>query len=293
MAETRTKAEKGWRAGVLSRLRQEIGALEGEGERRNSLAFGAEAIDAHLPGGGLQLGALHAFSGGPAGLPAEDVAAPKGREAGAVPAVKSPAGGAGEIAAATLFVASILARLEGPVLWCLSARDLFSPSLQAAGLDTDRIIYAETWHARDVLAAMEEGLKHEGLAAVVGETPRLGLTASRRLQLAAEASGVTALALCRPFRGDGAEPSAAVTRWRITPLPSSPPALAVPGAPEMPAPSHIGGIGRGSWRVELLRCRGADPASFVTEAADAAGRLGVCSLLPGGEAAPLLKRSAA
>ncbi|MBZ8135469.1 ImuA family protein [Afifella sp. IM 167] len=294
MAETRTKAETGWRAGILSRLRQEIGALEGAAESRHCLAFGAKALDAHLPDGGLRLGALHEFSGGPAGLFPD--------EGGARPATKNFAGGAGEIAAATLFVAAILARLEGPVLWCLSARDLFAPSLAAAGLDPERVIYAETWHARDVPVAMEEGLKHAGLAAVVGETGRLGLTASRRLQLAAEASGVTALALSRPFRrgAEGGEPNAAMTRWRITPLPSSAPALSLPVL-SLPAvsglagvsASPVAGIGRGSWRVELLRCRGADPALFVTEAADAAGHLGVSALLPRGEAAPDRARSAA
>jgi len=47
-----------------------------------------------------------------------------------------------------------------------------------------------------VLLAMEEGLRHADLAAVVCEmSGRFGLTASRRLQLAAEASGVTAFAL--------------------------------------------------------------------------------------------------
>jgi protein ImuA len=44
---------------------------------------------------------------------------------------------------------------------------------------------------------MEEGLRHSALAAVVGEVIRLPLTASRRLQLAAEQSGVTALVICR------------------------------------------------------------------------------------------------
>ncbi len=47
-----------------------------------------------------------------------------------------------------------------------------------------------------MLLAMEEGLRHADLAAVVCEmSGRFGLTASRRLQLAAEASGVTAFAL--------------------------------------------------------------------------------------------------
>ncbi|MBX6744797.1 MAG: hypothetical protein IRY87_22420 [Acetobacteraceae bacterium] len=77
------------------------------------------------------------------------------------------------------------------------------------------------------------GLRHPGLAGVVGEVPgRLGLTASRRLQLAAEATGAIAFALRRPTRPDDpalAEPSAAVTRWRVMPLPSPPPLPHAPG----------------------------------------------------------------
>ena len=35
-----------------------------------------------------------------------------------------------------------------------------------------KVIYCETWKDRDVLPAMEEGLKCKGLAAVVGEVTR-------------------------------------------------------------------------------------------------------------------------
>jgi hypothetical protein len=59
------------------------------------------------------------------------------------------------------------------------------------------VIYCETWKDAEVLPAMEEGLRHGGLAGVVGELVRLPLLPSRRLQLAAEASGVIAFALRR------------------------------------------------------------------------------------------------
>jgi protein ImuA len=174
------------------------------------------------------------------------------------------AGPAAEFAgAATLFTAGIAARLKGPVLWCLNRRDLFAPGLMNAGLHPDRVIYAETFREGDVLAAMEEGLREKGFAAVIGEVTRLGLTASRRLQLAAEATGVTALALRRWWTVAEKEltglPSAAVTRWRISPFASHAP----------PAP----GLGRPRWHVELLRCRGGEPHSWIVEACDAKGRL--------------------
>ncbi len=59
-----------------------------------------------------------------------------------------------------------------------------------------------------------------------------------------------------------AEPTAAMTRWRIAPQPS---AVPVPG------------LGRERWLVELLRCNGAEPRSWILEACDAKGRLALPS----------------
>jgi protein ImuA len=134
--------------------------------RGQNAAVRVEAIDAVLPGGGLALGAGHEIT-----------------EQGSDGARAS---------LAALFVAGILARLPGPVIWCLHTRDLFAPALARVGLHPDRVIYCETWKDAEGLPAMEEGLRHGGLAGVVGELVRLPLLPSRRLQLAAEASGVTA-----------------------------------------------------------------------------------------------------
>ena len=183
------------------------------------------SIDAALPAGGLTLGALH-------------------EAAGAGPDTEHGA-------AAALFVAGILARQPGPVLWVVEHADLFAPGLAGAGLHPDRVIYAEAGKPDAVLQAMEEGLRLPGLAGVVGEVGgRLTLTASRRLQLAAETSGTIAFALRRSRKHDDpalAEPSAAVTSWRLAALPSPPP---LPHAPDTP------GLGRQRWRLDLVRCRG-------------------------------------
>jgi protein ImuA len=112
------------------------------GSTAGVLPFGIEAVDEHLPGGGLCLGHLHeVIEAGPASEHA---------------------------AIASIFAAGILARLPGPVLWCLRGRDLFAPALARVGLHPDRVIYCETWKDRDVLPAMEEGLRCKGLAGVVG-----------------------------------------------------------------------------------------------------------------------------
>lgn len=219
----------------LESLRAEVAAAESAGRRTHgALAFGIAAIDAALPGGGLATGALHEVGGAAPTLADE--------------------------AAATIFVAGIAARLQGPVLWCRRQRDLFAPALGQAGLHPDRVIHAELADEAEVLNAMEEGLRHAHLAAVIGEVGRLALAPSRRLQLAAEASGVTALALRRPRRGAAAdEPGAGRTRWRIAPAPSVP--LPVPG------------IARPRWRIELARVRGGEANTWLVEACDAEGRL--------------------
>ncbi|WP_262266497.1 MULTISPECIES: ImuA family protein [Microvirga] len=167
----------------------------------------------------------------------------------------------------TLFAARIAARLKGPVLWCLTRRDLFAPGLMKVGFHPDSVIYAETCRDADALPLIEEGLHQKDLGAVVGEVSRLGLTASRRLHVAAEASGVPALVIRRWWTAAQRDltklPTAAATRWRVSPVPSE----------VVPA----GGLKRGRWQVELVRCRGAEPRSWILEACDAQGRLALPS----------------
>jgi protein ImuA len=180
------------------------------------------------------------------------------------PCMKRPAGGTGAVdgAAAALFAAGIAARTRGPVLWCVTRQDLFAPALAQAGLAPDRVIYVEAGDEKAVLACFEEALRHPKLGAVVGEIAHLSMTASRRLQLAAEGSGVIGLALRRwRRRAEASEfryPTASVTRWRVSALPSAP--LPVPG------------VGRARWRLELVRCRAGESATFELEACDARGR---------------------
>jgi protein ImuA len=130
------------------------------------------------------------------------------------------------------------------VAWIGSRDDLFAPGLSALGLAPERLIVVRA-RARDArLWALEEALRSPGLAAALAEVDRLTLTQSRRLQLAAEAKGVTAF-LLRPLAACDA-PSAAVTRWRITALPGITP-----------------GWGPPHWQVELFRCRGGRTGSWA------------------------------
>lgn len=233
----------------LLALRAQIARIESGGKRaRGVLPFGVQAVDTRVPGGGLALGALHEVAGG--------------------------GNGAVHGAAASLFTAGIAARTSGQVLWCVTRADLFAPSLAQAGLHPDRVIYAEVGDEKAVLACMEEGLRHGGLSAVVGEVARLPMVASRRLQLCAEESGTIALAIRRWRRmteaSDFGQPTASVTRWRVTALPSEP--LPVPG------------VGRARWLVELIRARAGEYADFELGACDEQGRLALPADLVHGSA---------
>jgi protein ImuA len=167
-----------------------------------------------------------------------------------------------------LFLAALAARFSraqgeaGQVLWALARRDLFAPGLAQAGLTPDRLIYAECRNDAEVLAVMEEGVRHGSLAVVIGEVGRADMTATRRLQLAAEEKGTPAL-LLRRWKKAGTDPlaalSAAATRWRIGSAPS--------------APLPYEGIGRARWRVALARQRGGPPHEWILEAPDAEARL--------------------
>lgn len=226
------------RSSNLAALREAVRRLEaGRRTRAGALPFNLAPLDDKLAGG-LALGAVHDVAGGE---------------------------GAADDAAATLFAAGILARLSGPVLWCLARPDLFAPGPTQAGLAPDRVIYTEMPDETTRLACGEEGLRHAGFAGVVVELSRLPMAQSRRLQLAAEAGGGLGILLRRWRRPADivsfSQPNAAATRWRISAAPSTP--LPVPG------------IGRPRWRVELLRCRGGGTADIILEACDEQGRLGL------------------
>jgi protein ImuA len=223
---------------AIRRLREQIQSLEGTPLRaRAVLPFGIGAIDDRLPGGGLALGALHEVAGG--GNAAIDGAA------------------------AALFAAGIAARTKGKVLWCITRQDLFAPALAQVGLSPNRVIYVDACDEKSVLACFEEGVRHGGLGAVVAEVAKLSMTSSRRLSLAAEASGSIAIAVRRWRRqteaADFGQPTASATRWRVSTLPSTP--LPVPG------------VGRARWLLELIRCRAGESADFVVDACDVQGRL--------------------
>ena len=224
---------------ILEGLRARIQRLEQfealRGRAHALLPFGVAEMDACWPEG-FPIAALHEVSGAP-----------------------SAAG----FAAASAFTAALAARLERNVLWCTTGHELYPPGLAGLGLPPSHLLIAKANSEADVLAVMEEGLRHPSLACVVGETAKLDLTASRRLQLASEKSGVMCVSLRKPHRG--VEPVAATSRWRISPIAAS--------------PHTIPQAGRARWRVELTRARSGLTGSWIVEAPNAQGYLHLSSEL--------------
>ena len=148
----------------------------------------------------------------------------------------------------------MLAQLDTskPWLWVQERMAILeSGRIYPPGLPSQNLIHVEARDARDALWAMEEGLRCSALSCVIGELwgdPRaLDFTATRRLAVASERSGVA----CWLVRlGGNANLSGARMRWRIASAPSPANALDAK-APGLPA-----------WDAELFRARGTPPGRW-------------------------------
>jgi protein ImuA len=214
---------------LLARLRRSVSAIEGATANGPSLMtpLGAAPVDAAL-GGELSRRALHEIA----------------------------AASEAETAAATGFALALAARSPGPVLWVAEDMALaesgvpYGPGLDDFGLAPERLVTVAAAKSREVLWAAEEALGCRGVGAVIGEvrSPRLDLTATRRLSLAAARGGGLAL-LLRHVQGP--EPSAAATRWIVAAAPSDAAGPSGPGPPR--------------FVLALARSRRGHPGSWVVE----------------------------
>lgn len=137
----------------------------------------------------------------------------------------------------------------GALVWLREVRaerqggTLHGPGLVGIGIDPRQVIIGLMPDPLAVLRAAADVVRcpEVGVAVIeLWQSPRLlDLTASRRLALAAEGSGVTVIALriaAQPA------PSAAQTRWQVAAAASAPPEANAPGHP--------------AWTIDLLRQRG-------------------------------------
>lgn len=93
---------------------------------------------------------------------------------------------------------------------------IIDPSVLAGYLDPARLLLARTPDQTETLAVAEDALRDGAARLVIMElTAPLGLTAGRRLQLAAQAGHSTGLCLIPEGMGS----PAAETRWRCSALP--------------------------------------------------------------------------
>jgi protein ImuA len=149
------------------------------------------------------------------------------------------------------FAAMIALRTVGhraPIFWLRTdeaARHgglIHAPGLIELGGDPDSLVLGQAPDTKALLRIAADAARCPGLGTLIveadGKCPELDLTASRRLALAIEQSGVTLLMLRL-----GAEPvpSAADTRWAISAAPSQMLEADAPGAP--------------TFEIELLRWR--------------------------------------
>jgi protein ImuA len=250
------------RAAVVDELRRLLPRLESVGAPSRTLPLGLAALDAHLPHGGLAVGALHEV-------------APHQH---------------GDTPAAFGFLVALLARFpptehdpekwtpvfgkdhapinKRPLLLVASHRALtdhgrpHGHGLRQLGLDPARLILVETRNDQQTLWAMEEALRSGAPAAVGGAIQKLDLKTSQRLHLAAGDAGLP-LVLLRPARAD--EASAAATRWRI-------------GTVEA-ARDRFGLLARTRWRARLERCRNGRPGEWLVEFDHAAYRFSLAAPL--------------
>ena len=213
------------RSDIIAQLQKSILPLQGFKSHLKLADAGLGIINRAFPGVSFPVGAIHEFI-------------TNGKE---------------DVAATTGFVAGMLGSLMrsgGAVIWIGGDQTVFPPALEYFGIAPDKVIFINLYKEKEILWVMEEALKCEGLAAVVGEVSQLSFTASRRLQLAVEQSQVTGFILRSNLHTNNT--TASITRWKITHLPSV-------------LEDRMPGVGFPRWNVDLLKVRNGVPSSWQVE----------------------------
>ena len=207
----------GARTNTLATLRRSIERIESHSDAYTPgrVALGHADADAALQGG-LAVGAMH------------EVFTDAGRQS----------------AAATGFVAGLAGRVAArrPLVWVrqdfteIESGALSMSGLAELGLDPRLLVTVRAADVDTALRTAADALACDALGAVVlevwGQARQLDLVASRKLTLAAQASGVTGLLLRLAAKP---QPSTAETRWIVRAAHSPPAPSQMPAAPLRPA----------------------------------------------------------
>ena len=237
----------GARMSTLASLRGSIERIETHGDthRLNRIALGHRGADAMLRGG-LALAAVHeVFAEGH------------------------------QSAAATGFISGIAGRIapRKPLVWVrqdfaeMESGALSPGGLAELGLDPRLLVTVRAADVEAALRATADALACDALGAVVletfGEARQFDLVASRKLTLAAQSSGVTALLL---RVGASPAPSTAETRWIVRAAHSPPSApWSAWGAPVFDATlvrNRHGPVGRWIMEWKCDECQFSEPSSY-------------------------------
>ena len=153
----------------------------------------------------------------------------------------------------TGFTFGLLARLGSsrPIIWCVTSEQvgeyghLYAHGLQRYGISPAQVIFSKVNRPEHLHFALEEAIKTDGVAAVIGEGPKPSFTGSRRLSLLTREHKRPCMLLnpeCGNNKNGGG--SAALTRWQIAP------------SQGVEDPHDPFGPGLPTWRVALTRSRG-------------------------------------
>ena len=218
---------------TVGALRDRIAKIERRAGRtkRPTLRFHVAEIEAHLPDGGFECGTLHELF------------------------ARCHADRPGAFGFAFSVMASALAQRLGHAFFIASYRALrdfgrpFGDGLRQLGVDPARLVMVEARSEKDALWGLEEVLRSStqpafALGAIGGD---LDLTASRRLNLAAEAHATPLMVVRSAKTGT----NAAATRWVSSALPA--------------ARDYAGAIAHPRWRMTLERCRNGRPGCWPIE----------------------------
>jgi|SRR6185312_69917 len=170
---------------VIETLRQRINCLEEVQRRFSRTVSVSNEIDRWLPYGGLPTGSIHE--------------------------VKDAS-----LASAIAFSAILSARIagdEGNILYIAPDRSHYPLGLLPYGINLDRVVYVFAKRPRSLVETVLEALRCPQVSSVLALVDHLDLTGSRKLQLAAEASGTTGFLL-----GNAKDTfiAAPITRWKIS-----------------------------------------------------------------------------
>jgi len=212
------------KANIISRLQQDILRMQGftQPAAGKTMGIGLGELERAFPNGVFPTGTIHEML-----CPTpEHTAATSGLMAGIIAA---------------------LMQHGGACVWISTVCKTFPAALDTFSITPHKVVFITVPRERDILWAMEEALKCDGLAAVVAEVRELTFAQSRRLQLAVESSKVTGFVLRNDLRR--LTTTTCVARWQVSHLPS----ILEDGLP---------GVGLPRWKVDLLRVRNGSPGSW-------------------------------